>query len=301
MLTYLDDVRVFVQVVDSGNLARAAHVLGRPPNTVSRVLARLEGELGVTLLHRTTRRVALSDRGAVFYRHALALLEAAEAAEASVRTTEGALTGTVRLAVRTTTVQFDVVRALVGLLVEHVGLAVQLVVTDEEVDVVGAGLDLALRVGALPDSSLSARTLGEVVFVIAATPAYLERHGRPRDPADLALHECVRALSARPQTFWSLVGRGGRRVDARVGGRFECSDVRAQSEAIYAGLGLGLRPLGEVRRAAEEGKLERVLPRWTLEPIPVRAVLPPRRGGSTSRPEVEAVITILTEVIGRMS
>lgn len=297
----LFSVKVFVQVVASNGLAAAARVLGVPANTVSRTITRLESDLGTRLLHRTTRRLSLTEEGQLFHDAALPLLAATEHAESVVGKRTSGLSGTVCIAVRSTTVQFDFVSDLSALLEAHPELRVQLLATDDEVDLVAAGLDLALRVGPLEDSSYASRLIGHVTFVLAASPAYLARRGRPKSPADLAAHDCVRALGKRPQTSLRLQGPDGKTVDAPIGGRFECNDVRAQAAAIYAGLGIGLRPIGEVRRAQKERSLVRVLPRWSLEPLPVRVLRPPRLGGAARTRAVEEIIKLLSRVVARMA
>ncbi len=297
MIENLSDVRVFLQVVDSGGLSSGARVLGMAPNTVSRTVARLERDVGVLLLSRTTRRINVTAEGRRFCEHARRLIDAARLAEACVEPPESGLTGRVRLAVRSTTVQFNFVPELTRLLEDHPRLRVQLVVTDEDVDPVAAGLDLALRVGPQVDSTLRRRRLGEVTFVLTASPAYLAARGRPRVPADLADHECIRSFGARPQSWWNLIGPTKKRVRAKVGGRFECNDVRSQSDAVYAGFGIGLRPLGEVRRATKTGSLVRVLPAWSLAPLSVYAILPPQRPKGGRARAVASLIDLLAVVV----
>ena len=301
MLDSIAEVRVFAQVVDSGGLSAAARVLGIPPNTVSRTLSRLEEALGVRLLARTTRRVSLTEEGRLFYEHALDLLAASTKAEAAVRPAHAGLQGTLRVAVRTTTIQFGFMDALSQLLAEHPALRIQLMVSDGDVDLLASGIDIALRVGAQPDSTLVSRSIGAVDFVLAAAPRYLVRAGRPHKPRDLSAHECIRALAARPQTHWRIEGPRGRSEDVLVMGRLECSDVRAQADAIYAGLGIGVRPAGEVRLAAKARTLERVLPEWRLEPIAVRVVQPPGRAASGRASAIEAVVEILAAAVTRMN
>jgi DNA-binding transcriptional LysR family regulator len=299
----LDDllaVRVFVQVVDSHGIASAGRVLGMPPNTVSRTISRLEEVLGTRLLHRTTRKLSLTEEGRKFHEAALPLLAAAAHAESVLGRRAAGLSGTIRMAVRSTTVQFDLVHDLADLLQSHPNLRIQLVVTDEEVDLVANGLDLALRVGPLEDSTYTSRHIGDVTFVLAATSDYLGRRGRPRTPADLAAHDCVRALGKRPQTYFRLQGTDGKLVDAVVGGRFECSDVRAQASAVYAGLGIGPRPIGEVQRAVKAGTLERVLPDWKLEPLAVRVLQPPRYTETPKARAIRRLLPLLTKAVERM-
>ncbi len=296
-LESLEELRVLVQVVDSGGFTGAAQTLGTTTNAVSRQIARLESRLQVRLLSRTTRRVAATEEGRKFYEHALRVLQAVDLAELAVRPSTAVLEGTVRVAVRSTTVQFGFVKDIAALLARHAHLRVQLMVSDEDMDLAADGIDVALRVGALSDSSYRSHPLGAVTFVLAAAPSYFGDRARPTQPDALQHHECVRALLHRPQTTWRLVGPRGRIVDAAVGGRFECTDVRAQSEAVYSGLGIGLRPAGEVRAAVTAGTLEQVLPRWSMAPLPVHALLSPQRGHNA---RVEAVVALLKEAVKRM-
>jgi DNA-binding transcriptional LysR family regulator len=297
-LESIADVRVFVQVVDSAGLSAASRVLGVPPNTVSRTIARLEHALGARLLTRTTRTMSLTDEGRVFYERAASVLDAARRAEEAVAGSGADLSGAVRIAVRTTTVQFSFIPDLLELLDRHPELRVQLIVTDDEVDLVANGLDLALRVGEQSDSTLRSRSLGAVTFVMAALPSYLTRRGRPEHPRDLETHDCIRPLVGRATTHWTLLGPRGKRETVQVSGRFECSDVRTQRDAIYAGFGIGLRPAGEVERARE---LERVLPHWVLEPIAVRVLQPPLRPSPRRARAVDAVIELLSKAVRRMA
>jgi len=296
-LESLDELRVFVQVVHSGGFTAAGLVLGRETNVVSRLVARLESRLGMPLLVRTTRRVSTTQEGRLFLDHATQLLRDAELAEASLRRSVNAIQGCMRVAVRTTTTQFGFVRDLVELLRSEPELSIQLIVSDDEPDLVAERIDVAIRVGTLPDSSCLSRPLGTVRFVPVAAPAYFENRQRPATPADLVRHECVLALQGRPQSHWPLVGPRGRQVEAPVAGRFSCSDVRAQADAVYAGLGIGLRPSGEAREAIEAGRLERVLPGWSLAPLDVHGLLPP---GHTANARTKAMLDLLKAAVRRV-
>ncbi len=298
LLESFEELRAFVQVVDSRGFTGAAHALGLTTNSMSRLIARLELRLKVRLLSRTTRHVAPTDEGRVFYEHALRLLRAGDEAEQSVRRTAGQVEGMVRVAVRTTTVQYGFVNDIAALLLKNPLLRVQMIVNDAEIDLAAEGIDVALRVGELSDSSYRSHTLGAVSFVPAAAPSYFDDRPRPTHPDDLAEHECVRALLDRPQTSWRLVGPRGAIVDATIGGRFECSDVRAQAEAVHCGLGIGLRPAGEVRAAVATGKLERVLPGWSLAPLAVHALLSPQRSHNA---RTDAIVDMLKEAVQRLT
>lgn len=297
LLESLEELRVFVQVVDSGGFTGAAQTLGSTTNAVSRLIARLESRLQVRLLSRTTRRVASTDEGRKLYEHALRLLRAADEAEQALRPHSGLLEGTVRVAVRTTTVQFGFVHDMAALLARNPDLRVQLIVSDTDMDLAADGIDVALRVGELADSAYRGHPLGSVVFVPAAAPSYFEERARPTQPEELVQHECIRALMQRPQLTWRLIGPRSRVVEANVSGRFECGDVRAQAEAVYSGLGIGLRPAGEVRTAVAAGKLERVLPGWSMAPLAVHALLSPQRSHNA---RTDAVLALLKDAVLRM-
>jgi DNA-binding transcriptional LysR family regulator len=298
MLDNLGEIRIFVQVADSGGFSAAGRVLHLSTNLVSRRIAQLEDRLGVRLLHRTTRRTSLTEEGRQFLERAVRLLEAADEAAAAVATRASAFEGRLRVAARSTSVEYGLVEELVRFLEAHPGLSVQLLVGDDPVDLVGEGIDLAVQVGELPDSSLVSRGVGEVPIVLAASPAYLERRGRPRVPADLAGHECLRRLGRRPEEAWTLIGPDHREVVVPIAGRLECSDSAAQTHALYAGFGIGARPAGEVRRAAAGGALVRVLPHHQFAPVPLRVVMPPRRA---SLPRVAAMIELVRTMVRRLS
>lgn len=295
-LDSLDDVRVFRQIVSSGGLSAAARALDTHKNRVSQRLAALEQALGVRLAHRTTRSLTLTEEGERFFEQSAALMQAAEQAEAALAST-ASLEGRVRVAVRSTLAGRGLGAELARLLQSAPRLQLQLAVVDENGDLLAENFDLAVQVGALKDSAFTATRLELSSFVMAATPGYLDAHGRPRRPADLLRHQCLRKLSHPAETSWALIDRQGRRVRARIRGAFECNEAQLQAEALYAGLGIGLRPGDEVRRGVEAGTLERVLPGWSFEPFSVWIVSPP---GRLRVPRVAAVAEVLKRVIGRL-
>ena len=292
----LEDVRVFRQVVSSGGISAAARVLGDNKNRVSQRLAALERALGVRLAHRTTRSIKLTEEGERFFEHSVALLEAAERTEASL-TSATPLEGRVRVAVRSALGGRGLGAEFARLMQSAPHLSLQVATVDENDDLLKDGFDLAVQVGPLKDSSFVATRLMVSGFVLAATRSYLEEHGRPAGPSDLKQHQCIRRLSHPAETSWALVNRRGRRVEARINGALECNDAQLQAEALYAGFGIGLRPLDEVKRAELAGTLERVLPQWRYEPIPVWIVSPK---GRLKVPRVAAVAELLKRVIGRL-
>lgn len=296
----LEDVRLFRQVVASGGISAAARVLHDNKNRISQRLAALERALGVRLADRTTRSLRLTEDGERFLSWSEGLLEAAERAELSV-VPRGAVEGRVRLAVRSALSGVGIGEELAKLLYGAPKLRLQLLVIDDDTDLAGLyarGVDVAVQIGTLRDSTLVKRRLGEVSFVMAATPGYLRDAGRPRSPRDLAAHECIRRLGSTPETVWSLESRNGGRTKAAINGRLECDDARLQTEILYGGFGIGLRPAAEVRRAAQAGTLEQVLPGWTYQPFPVWAVAPKDR---LRLPRVAHVVELLLRVVANLA
>ncbi|MBL8720102.1 MAG: LysR family transcriptional regulator [Myxococcales bacterium] len=293
----LADVRVFRQVVASGGISAAARVLHDSKNRVSQRLVALERSLGVRLAHRTTRSVRLTEEGERFYAHSAALVEAADRVELAIGATEG-IDGRVRLAIRSALAGLGLGAELARLAKVAPNLRLQVAVVDENTDLLGGGFDLAVQVGALRDSSLVATRLASPTYALAAAPEYLERRGRPRSPADLAGHQCLRKLGDAPETRWPLVSRQGRRVSARIGGTFESSDAHVQLEALLAGLGIGLLPVVDIRRLEALGTAERVLPSWGFAPLAVWLVSPE---GRLRVPRVAAVADAVRRVVARLA
>ncbi len=293
----LADVRVFRQVVASGGISAAARVLHDSKNRVSQRLVALERALGVRLAHRTTRSVRLTEEGERFYAHSAALVEAADRVEIAIGDAEG-IDGRVRLAIRSALAGLGLGAELARLAKVAPNLRLQVAVVDENTDLLGGGFDLAVQVGALRDSSFVATRLASPTYALAAAPEYLERRGRPRSPAELVDHQCLRKLGDAPETRWPLVSRQGRRVSARVGGTFESSDAHVQLEALLAGLGIGLLPVVDIRRLEALGTAERVLPAWGFAPLAVWLVSPE---GRLRVPRVAAVADAVRRVVARLS
>jgi len=296
-LDSLEDVRVFRQVVSSGGLTAAARVLDDSKNRISQRLSALERSLGVRLAHRTTRSFTLTEEGERFFAQSAALLQAAESIETSLAAA-ATVAGRVRVAVRSSLGGRGLGAEFARLLQSAPRLHLQIAVVDENSDLLAENFDLAVQVGALKDSSFVATRLEVSSFVLAASRSYLDARGRPRAPADLKSPQCLRQPGPPAEVPWPLVHRSGKRVTAPIGGTFECNDAQLQSEALYAGLGIGLRPADEVRRAEAAGTLEQVLPAWSFEPFSVWIVSP---RGRLQVPRVAAVAEVLRRIIGRLA
>ena len=268
------DIRIFLAAVSAGSLSAAGRQLGIGPMQVSRRLAVLEEELGVRLLHRTTRAIALTAEGEAFLPYANTMTDAEQSARRELSPSSATVSGVLRLTAPSVFGQTMVLPVLGALLERHPELRVDLDLSDRVVDIVGQGLDLALRVATLEDSELVARRIVGNPRVICASPRYLQRHGMPARLADLDDHQCI-VLHAIPR--WPLIVDGElqrRRVNARV----TTSNVDAARTAAIQGLGLAMLAYWDVHRQLGDGELLGVtLEDATMEDLSVWAVMPTRR------------------------
>ena len=269
------DLDVFARVVATGSMSAAGRELGLSPAVVSKRLRRLEDRLGCRLLQRTTRQISLTDAGQGFYERAVAILASIEEAEAFVTGRSSAPQGTLKVTAPTMFGRMHIARHLGRFMATHGELSVNIVLDDAQLDIVGEGFDLAIRIGELPDSSLVARKLSDIREVLVAAPAYVERKGAPQSPADLCEHSCVPSDVRDP---WKLVGPNGQRAQHRPEGPLHTNSTEVVRECVMAGTGIGLRPLWEIGEALSDGALVRILPEWEGETdIAIHAVYPSRR------------------------
>jgi DNA-binding transcriptional LysR family regulator len=269
-------VRTFVQVVETGSLTEAGRRAGLTPSAVSKQISRLEEALGVRLLERTTRSVRATDAGLELCQRTRPLFEAFAEATTAVRDRSREIRGRVRLSTTPALARTRVLPVLSLLATEHRGLDFELVLTGTRLDFFESELDLAVREGALDDSSLVARRLGRSSVFLCASPAYLESRGRVRSAEDLEKHDLLlvpaaESLADHPQ----LRGRSGRRLELRV--RFRANDLFAMRDLAEAGAGIAPLPDYVAATALESGSLVRVLPRITIAEPPIHAVYPSRR------------------------
>ncbi len=271
----LNRIAVFARVVDAGSFTAAAVALGVRKSSVSRSVAALEAELGIRLLQRTTRRLALTDAGRAYYdraRDALAALDEAQNAVSSLGTEPR---GHVRV---TAPVDFagDLAAVTTAFARAYPAVRVEVSLTPRVVDLVKEGFDLAVRAGPLTDSSLLSRKLGESELGLFASPAYLDAAGRPRRLADVARYECILHRSGSGAATWRLTGpRGEEEVVAK--GRVDTDEFAFVRSMVLAGFGIALAPLTLFRALVDTGEVERVLPRFARRSAPVHVVWPSRR------------------------
>ncbi|MEP9319333.1 LysR family transcriptional regulator [Pseudomonas sp. LABIM340] len=275
----MDNLRgmaVFATVVARGSMAAAAEALGMTPSAVSQQIRKLETHAQVTLLHRTTRKLTLTEAGEAFYRSCAQMLAIAEEAEQRLGEWREAPVGELRLAAPVGFSGKLITEALRPLLENHRQLRLQLFFHDEQIDLVEQRIDLAIRVGTLSDSSLVARHLAEWNNVICAAPAYLRRMPAIDHPQQLQGVDWLSLNTVAHQAYLNFSGPGGETCKLRLEARVAANSMIALRQFTLDGLGVSAQPEPEVREALEEGRLVRLLPEWTLPPFGIYAVTPRR-------------------------
>lgn len=273
----LDQIETFAAVAEHGGFAAAARVLGRDASVLSRRLDALEGRLGVRLLSRTTRQVALTEVGSVYLQRVRAILSELVAADAEA--TEGAATprGLLRVSMPVTFARLWVVPWLPAFLERHPFVEVELHHGDRFVDLVAESFDAAIRIGALADSSLIVRHLASFETILCASPAYLQAHGTPERLVDLQDHRCLGLNQPHLWPDWRL-RRGDERATVRVQGQLRFDDGGSMVLAALHGGGIILASHWSVGKDVAAGRLIRVLPEWRFDHDgTAQIVLPPGR------------------------
>lgn len=271
----LNEAAVFVRVVQAGSFSAAARQLGLPVSTVSTRVARLEQRLGATLLQRTTRRLHLTEAGNLYFQHAAAGVGHLLEAEAAVSASAGEAKGALRV-----TAPADLGDAILAALVKrvrrtHPQIAVELVLTDRYVDLVAEGVDAAIRVGTLRDSTLIAKRVGIACWAPFASPAYLRSAPALTKPQHLREHRCLQ-FAPLGREHWTLANAKGS-VTIPMDGRVVVNDVRVVRRMALAGDGVALLPTYLCRAEAAKSRLVRTLPDWQAKADPVHLVYPRQR------------------------
>ncbi len=267
----LNGLRAFVAVVEHEGFRGAAQALGMPRSTVSRKVMDLEGALGVQLLRRTTRTMALTDAGETLHQQAVTLLTGLGDAVRQVRDTQATPRGTLKVTAPQTFAEEYLGPVLEAFLREQPEVKVVLNLTDRWVDLVAEGYDLALRAGVLPDSSLKARLLGANPLHVWASPAWLRGNGRLKSPEEVKAHLVL--ASANDAKGWAFQVKG-RKVVVPIRPRAVVNSFVVLRQLTEAGLGLSRLPLELCRVAEEQGRVVRVLDAFALPPVPLHAVYP---------------------------
>lgn len=288
----LGDLDIFVRIVAARSMSAAGRELGLSPAVVSKRMRRLEERLGVRLLQRTTRQLALTEAGRGFHERVVAILAGVEEAEAWAASGAAQARGTLRVSAPTSFGRMHIAPHLKRFLDAHPLITVDLALTDAFTDVVGEGLDLAIRIADLSDSSLIAKKLAANHRVLVATPGYLAERGAPARLADLAGHTLL--VHGTPE--WRLEGPDGPQV-VRVDTPLRTNSSEVVREAALAGLGIALRSTWDIGPELKSGALAPVLPEWRSSPrVAIHAVYPSRRH---LEQKTQAFIGFLEELYGR--
>jgi DNA-binding transcriptional LysR family regulator len=287
----LNDFFYFVQVVDRGGFTAAGRTLRLPKSTLSHRIHQLETNLGVRLLNRTSRRFAMTDAGAEFYRHAIEMLQSAEEAEAAIWRRLREPMGTVRFTAGMATMQFALHEVVSDFLARNPKVDVIAHATDRYVDIVGENYDVAVRAhtDALADSTLVRRTLAPAPWFLFAGAAYLDANGSPKTPQDLRKHSSLFAMRTGVSPAWRLRHSNSGKGDVTVSltPRLMSDDMIGLKQAAIAGLGIVALPGYICRNELRSGALRRVLPAWLAGDSTLTALMPYRQG---NLPSVRAFI-----------
>jgi LysR family transcriptional regulator for bpeEF and oprC len=269
---------LFVRIVDTGGIARAAESLGIPNATATTLLQKLEASLGVKLLNRTTRRVNVTADGTAYYARAVAILAEVREAEDAVAQRSSTPSGRVRVDAPTLIARSVIVPALPGFFARYPDIQLALACNERHFDLVAEGIDCALWVGDIDDQSLVARQVGYLYFATCAAPAYLRTHGQPTHPRELSQHHCINHFAPRTgESVEWVYSKGAERVQALFPSHLALEDENSYVSATEAGLGIAQMPAFVLKDAMERGALELVLADWFPEPSPLHVVYPQSR------------------------
>ena len=292
----LKQIEAFVSAATRGSLSSAARNEGVTPAIIGRRLDALETRLGVKLLLRTTRKLTITFEGQAFLEDCQKTLNDLANAEAAVSLGSVRASGQLRVSAPSGFGRRHVAPLVGDFMLSNPEVTVNLDLSDRLVDLLNENIDCAIRIGELTDSSLISVRLGEMRRMVVASPAYLVAHGVPREPGDLAAHNC---LSLGQQRGWVFRNPDSDQVDTiKVGGSFECNDGAVLHEWALAGRGLAWRSLWEVGQDLKEGTLTSVLDAWQAPPMGIYAVFPQRRHLPL---RVRLFIDLLKETYGRPS
>lgn len=271
-------MQLFIRVAELESFSRAADTLGLPKGSVSRQIQALENLLGTQLLHRTTRRVSLTQDGMVYYERAKDLLANLDELDGLFQSDPKSISGRLRVDMPVGVARNLVIPKLPSFLQQYPGIELELSSSDRLVDVIREGFDCVVRVGTLKDSGLIARTLGKLSIINCASPDYLARFGYPENLDDLASHAVIHYavnLGTRPQGFEFF--NGDATLWVKTGGILTVNSTETYHAACLAGLGIIQVPRVGVREALRAKKMVEILPQYRAEPMPVSLIYPHRR------------------------
>lgn len=291
----ISDLVIFATVVKFGSLSAAGRELGFSNAVVSKRVQRLETQLSVRLLSRSTRRLRLTEEGTHYHDYCVRILAELDEIETLISSGQAQPKGTLRVTVPAAFGRLHIAPLIPVLLKRYTQLRVSLHLSDDIVDIIEDGYDVAVRIGDMKDSNLVSRHLGVDRRKVVATPAYLSRHGIPQTPEDLMDHNALVFANPVPMDHWQFVNAVGQPCAVKVSGNFDTNNCDALRAAIFADAGIALRPTWDVWQDLKAGTLQVVLPDYHHPFCNIQAVYPSRRYLSQ---KVRVFIDLLSETFG---
>jgi len=269
-------IPVFVAVVENGGFSAASRALGVSKSAVSKRINQLENHLGVLLLHRTTRKLSLTEAGERYYEHAAQALSAAGKAEDAVTELQGEPQGKLKISSPMSFGRLHVAPLIPKFMQRYPKLHIDLVMDDRNIDLVAAGIDVAIRSGDMPDSTLIARKLAPLCQVLCASPTYIDRHGMPLTPSELCERNCILFSYSGDANEWTL-NKGDQSEAVLVSGNYRVNNSEALLEALREGVGIGRLPTFVAGADLKTGNLVRILGSYHIPDHTFYAVFPERQ------------------------
>lgn len=272
----IDVMRLFIRVADTGNFSKAARAAGISQPTASKTVASLEARLGAQLLRRSSRGLTLTDAGQSFYEGAVEIVEKVDNVESRVGRGEASPSGVVRVALSPAFGRMQIIPHMTQFLAQYPEVRVEFIVAQRYINLIEEGVDVAIRIGPLTDSTLIARRIGSTQYATVASPVYLERAGMPHALDDLADHECIALMSRDAPRTWPFLGPEGP-VEHVPQGPVRSNDAEYVRAAVIAGLGIGHNAGWLYSRDVDEGRLVPILEEFRPATFPINAVWPGSR------------------------
>ncbi|YBV94581.1 LysR family transcriptional regulator (plasmid) [Phyllobacteriaceae bacterium JZ32] len=293
----LERMRSFVRVAERGSLSAVAREFGIGQSSVTRHLRELEQAVGVPLLSRTTRRVTLTEEGSGYYAYCIQILRLVEQAGDEARGARGTPAGTIRISCTAALGVLHMSRLIFAFQERYPDIGIDLSLTDERIDLVREGVDIAIRLGPLTDSSMKLRALGQSQRLMVAAPSYLTRRGRPSAPRELRDHEGIRMSNIAGSDTLVLLTSGGERHAVPFGGRLRVDHGLAVREALVAGRGIAPAHRWLVDDLLADGRLEVILPGYSPPQVPLSMLIVPERAAIT---RVRLLVEFLSDEIAAL-
>lgn len=290
-------MEIFVSVAEAGSFSAAAKRMDVGQPAISKSVAQLEERLGVRLILRSTRGLTMTDAGQRFYEHAKHAIREADEAEQVVRQASDSLSGKLRVSAAVTFMCLNVLPALDVFMKQHPKLEIDLKLDDRNIDLLEEGLDVALRMGSLVDSTMTARRIGRAPRLVVGTPEYFARVGMPAMPADLNQHEAIVYAQRGGGELWTF-SREGDEVDVTVSGRIRVSAAEGMRTAVLGGMGLAVASRWMFSTELQSGRVKAVLTDWTLPALDLWAVFP---SGRLVTARARAFVEFVEETLSRAS